>query len=103
MLAPDVGSEEAGSDREPTHIPTRKKVVRAHVLLAARGPVGDPRPHEEIPGDHEDVDDAEVAHGVSSVRVKWTAELCCATPRDLSSGVREESEAFRRSALRMGA
>ena len=93
VLAPDVGSEEAGSDRQPTHIPAREKEVRAHVFLFARGPVGDPRQHEEVRDDHEDVDDAEVAHGVRSVREKKPSSLplrSAAHPKRR----REESGAF---------
>src|SRR5258706_9154583 len=74
MLASDVGSEEAGSNRQPTYISTREEVIRADVFLFTRRPVGDPRQDEEIRGNDENVDGAEVAHGVSSVREKCTAE-----------------------------
>ena len=100
MLATDVGSEQAGSDREPAHISARQKEVGAHILLAARGPVGDSRQQNEIRRDHEDVDDAEVAHGVRSVREKWTSELFVSYPPRPLGGDREESGAFRRFALR---
>ena len=98
MLTSDVGCEETGPDREPTHIPARKEVIRAHVFLFARGPVGYPRQQDEIRRDHEDVDDAEVAHGFQSVGEKWPSSF--AMLRDLLSGVRQESGAFPPSALR---
>src|SRR5205823_11438595 len=43
--------------------PAGQEVVRAHVLFAPRGPVPDPEQHQEVPGDHDHIEQVEVAHG----------------------------------------
>ena len=93
MFASDVGGEQAGPDREPTHISAREKEVRAHVFLFARGPVGDPRQDEEISRDNEDIDDVEVAHGIQSVRENWQSSLPYA-PRPLKAETAKNLELF---------
>src|SRR2546425_12053174 len=68
MLASDVRREQARAHREPAHVAAREEVVGAHVLLAARRPVPDPEQDEEIPGDGDDVEGVEVAHGPGGLR-----------------------------------
>src|SRR5206468_6366950 len=65
MLAPDIRGEQARPDREPADVPAREEVVGAHVLLAARSPVADPKEDQEVRGDDEEIERGDVAHGVT--------------------------------------